>query len=523
MISINKQGNAIVIEFTDNDKYLFNGTIEVAPNELMIVIDESNMATFKRSNNGDTLFSQLINKIQIGGINVTKDTILDEFAKIGFTTVNWSEITGKPTTFSDWDATEGEQVIANKPDLNEYATNVELNHVKSELATKADTSSLNDYALKSEITGLATKEELANYQPIGDYATTTQLNSKQDTLVSGTNIKTVNGESILGNGDIEILSVVDTEMSDTSENAVQNKVIKQYVDTASSEFTNWKNGASIVAGQNSNSTGGKCVTIGGETENTTAIGVVIGYGCKAKKGFPVIIGKDCIASNNTLESNVLINSMSTSGSNNVLIGGNTGFMSTGDNQVIINTWRGYINTCPYNEIISINTEGVATSNRQVNLLAVGGASDSVAIGLLSDGNIALRIGKDGKAYIYNNGVEVAIQDTINKVNTEIPELISSKADSANVYTKSESDAKYLTEHQSLANYATKSEIPTATSQLTNDSGYITSIPSEYITETELTSSLSTKADSANVYTKAEIDNMIGEISARLDQINGEVI
>ena len=56
MISINKQGNAIVIEFTDNDKYLFNGTIEVAPNELMIVIDESDMATFKKMSNGDTLF-----------------------------------------------------------------------------------------------------------------------------------------------------------------------------------------------------------------------------------------------------------------------------------------------------------------------------------------------------------------------------------------------------------------------------------------------------------------------------------
>lgn len=428
MISINKQGNAIVIEFTDNDKYLFNGTIEVAPNELMIVIDKSNMATFKRSNNGDTLFSQLINKIQIGGTNVTKDTILDEFAKIGFTTgsggavnsvngqtgdvvitasnvgaysknevdnllnskqgvfqvdapmsfngdhlsinltdyatkadisgkadsstveaisnevttnstnitnltnkvnedseriatlnteiagkqakliagqniqlsapdesgnvtistsgevsVDWSEITGKPTNFSDWNATEGEQVIANKPDLSEYATNVELNHVKSDLANKADTSSLNDYALKSEITGLATKEELANYQPVGDYATITQLNSK--------------------------------------------------------------------------------------------------------------------------------------------------------------------------------------------------------------------------------------------------------ANSADVYTKSESDAKYLTEHQSLANYATKeelslkansSDIPTKTSQLVNDSGFITEIPSEYITETELTSSLSTKADSANVYTKAEIDNMIGDIGTRLDQINGAV-
>ena len=75
----------------------------------------------------------------------------------------------------------------------------------------------------------------------------------------------------------------------------------------------------------------------------------------------------------------------------------------------------------------------------------------------------------------------------------------------------------------ISGLATKSEIPTATSQLTNDSGFITEIPSEYITETELTSSLSTKADSANVYTKAEIDNMIGQISARLDQINGEVI
>lgn len=275
MISINKQGNAIVIEFTDNDKYLFNGTIEVAPNELMIVIDESNIATFKRSTNGDTLFSQLINKIQIGGTNVTKDTILDEFAKIGFATVDWLEITGKPTTFSDWDATEGEQVIANKPDLSEYttnvelnqvlteyATNVELNHVKSELANKADTSSLNDYALKSEITGLATKEELS---------------------------------------------------------------------------------------------------------------------------------------------------------------------------------------------LKANSSDIPTKTSQL-------------------------------------------------VN----------------------DSGYLTEHQSLADYATKSEIPTATSQLTNDSGFITEIPSEYITETELSSSLSTKADSANVYTKAEIDNMIGEISARLDQINGAV-
>ena len=54
-------------------------------------------------------------------------------------------------------------------------------------------------------------------------------------------------------------------------------------------------------------------------------------------------------------------------------------------------------------------------------------------------------------------------------------------------TDSELSAKgYLTEHQDISNKADKSEIPTKTSQLTNDSGYLTSIPSEYVTDSELT-------------------------------------
>ena len=39
--------------------------------------------------------------------------------------------------------------------------------------------------------------------------------------------------------------------------------------------------------------------------------------------------------------------------------------------------------------------------------------------------------------------------------------------------------------QAKGDYATKSSIPTKTSQLSNDSGFITTIPSEYVTETEL--------------------------------------
>ena len=176
MISINKQGNAIVIEFTDNDKYLFNGKIEVAPNELIVVTDDSEMATFKKASNGDVLFSQLISDIQIAGSPVTKDTIIDQFATIGFIS--------------------GEDAVSS------------VNGQTGDVVITAD--SLNVYN-KTEI----------------DSA----LNGKQDSLVSGTTIKTINGNSILGEGNIEITGgTVDTTMSDTSENAVQNKVIKSYVD-----------------------------------------------------------------------------------------------------------------------------------------------------------------------------------------------------------------------------------------------------------------------------------------------------
>lgn len=160
MIEINKQGNAIVVDFTDNDKYLNNGTIEVAPNELMVVIDDSNMATFKKMSNGDTLFGQLINQIKIQGEAVTKDNIIEKFGTIGFSISSGG---GEGGAVSSVNGQTGDVVI----------TATSLGAI-----TKADADTL--YAAKSD------------------------LNSKQDTLVSGTNIKTINGQSVIGEGNIEI-------------------------------------------------------------------------------------------------------------------------------------------------------------------------------------------------------------------------------------------------------------------------------------------------------------------------------
>lgn len=208
MISINKQGNAIVIEFTDNDKYLFNGKIEVAPNELIVVVDQSDMVTFKRASNGDVLFSQLVDDIQIAGSPVTKDTVIDQFALIGFTSGGGG---GEPGAVSSVNGQTGD-VIITPASLNVY-TRAEVDAAINEETTERQKQD-------SALGGMITAETAAREQAVA---------SKQDTLVSGQNIKTINGQSVLGAGNIEIQGggtiTVDSELSTTSENPVQNKVI----------------------------------------------------------------------------------------------------------------------------------------------------------------------------------------------------------------------------------------------------------------------------------------------------------
>ena len=360
MVSINKQGNALVIEFTDNDKYLFDGIIEVAPNELMVVIDKSDMVTFKRASNGDVLFSQLVDDIQIAGSPVTKDTVIDQFALIGFTsgggggaggavssvngqtgdviitpaslnvytrvevddaineetterqkqdsalggmiaaetaareqavaskqdilvsgqniktingesvlgsgniaiqggTSNWDDIQGKPE-FAEVATSGSYNDLTDKPEIpSDYIENITDSDTEFSIDTAFNYKSGKKYSLSFSKTGgfdviiggvgdtqrkinlsidtdiIATKEDLADYQPVGDYATKTELASKQDTLVSGENIKTVNGQSLLGNGNIDITSggtiTVDSSLSTTSENPVQNKVITNAINS----------------------------------------------------------------------------------------------------------------------------------------------------------------------------------------------------------------------------------------------------------------------------------------------------
>lgn len=103
------------------------------------------------------------------------DTATYNQEKAGFETKEHAEATYQPKG----------SYLTSIPD--EYVTDTELN--EKGYATEAWVTEQGYLTEHQDISGLATKEE---------------LNGKQNTLVSGTNIKTINSQSLLGEGNIEI-------------------------------------------------------------------------------------------------------------------------------------------------------------------------------------------------------------------------------------------------------------------------------------------------------------------------------
>ena len=203
----------------------------------------------------------------------TKTEVTDAISNQKFKTINNQEITGEGNieiqgggSSVTVDAALSEDSI--NPVQNKVITQ-NINQINTEVEKKQPKG---DYALKADIPdtfGFITEAQvdtkLAGYAPKGDYAlkievptkvsdltndagfqtaedvtsatknlaTKTELSGKQDTLVSGTNIKTINGNPILGEGNIEIQGgstvTVDDTLNTESVNPVQNKVITEKI------------------------------------------------------------------------------------------------------------------------------------------------------------------------------------------------------------------------------------------------------------------------------------------------------
>ena len=210
-----------------------------------------------------------INKIKLSG---TTYNIQDENATktVELTQAQYDALAVKdPNTFYIiTDATAG--------DLSNYYTKSETSgatEISTALASKADTATT------------YTKTEVDN-------AITTATSTKQDTLVSGTNIKTINNESILGSGNIDIqgggggVDVVQTTGTSTTD------VMSQ--DAVSTQLNNKANKSAAVGGyQFVSSSDGDYIQY--RNVNNTNIGNGIYY--------PKINGKYILTSNNIYAKN----------------------------------------------------------------------------------------------------------------------------------------------------------------------------------------------------------------------------
>ena len=271
MVQITSSGNSVQFTFQNCPTYLNNGKIEVPKSSLALVIDESNMATFKKAASNDIFVSVSLDELDMtkdeliayyinnmvsagggGGSGVTPeevsqmiDTAIAPLEQdIDFLQDDVDDVSGNVETLSGEVQTVSGQV-ANKADttaltahtsdttvhvtsadkanwnnkldesaLAPYWTSAQTDTAITQATSgKADTSLVEtlsgevqtvsgQVANKSDTTALTAHTSDATIHVTS--ADKTAWNGKQDTLVSGTNIKTVNNQSLLGSGNIEI-------------------------------------------------------------------------------------------------------------------------------------------------------------------------------------------------------------------------------------------------------------------------------------------------------------------------------
>ena len=243
MIKISKQNNSLIVEGIDNVFYINNGDNSYPLNSLIVVTDNSDMATFRSVATNDVLFSGLIKDITINGEAVTKDNIIQKFDAVsnsstgggggGSSTVDAYTKEEADNKFASKDELANVQTVANDADTKVDALTPRVEGVETAMNDKQDTlvsgtniKTINNQSILGEgnleisgdvdLTNYYTKPEADgkfatitgfNEQAADISALQTAMDGKQATLVSGTNIKTINSESILGNGDIQINGV----------------------------------------------------------------------------------------------------------------------------------------------------------------------------------------------------------------------------------------------------------------------------------------------------------------------------
>lgn len=221
MLHISKVGNSIQVVGEDNRFYPHNDVLNFPLNSIVALTDDSDMVVFKSAANGDVLFSALVGDITISENATTKEDVLTEFSTLSNVATGGGG-SGEGGAVYSVNGQTGD-VVLTASNVGAYSKT----QTDNLLIDKANTDDLE--ALEGEVDVLNTSvgnlqlKADENAEKIGDLdvemgEVKTSLYGKQSTLVSGTNIKTINGESVLGSGNITI-------DADTSDLAPKNQAL----------------------------------------------------------------------------------------------------------------------------------------------------------------------------------------------------------------------------------------------------------------------------------------------------------
>ena len=220
LLKITDLGSGIMVQGTNNVLYPDNATLTYPYNSIIVVTDESNIATFRSASNNDVLFSGLIGKIEIGGEIVTKENINTKFDAIankesgggggsfadasydsqtkrinfydnGGNIVSFIDATGfiKDGMVSNVAISEGNLVITFNTDAGQEPISIALTDIFNSENYYNKTEVDGKLALKADASNVYTKEDadskfLTEHQSLDNYYTKTPVNEaltlKQD-------------------------------------------------------------------------------------------------------------------------------------------------------------------------------------------------------------------------------------------------------------------------------------------------------------------------------------------------------
>lgn len=195
-----------------NDCYYWSSSINNR------TVAEADIAYFSSDNiNWNYNHERIDGTVVRGILDTTEKYATKSELSIVATSGNYNDLSNKPTIpnaqiQSDWNQTDStaKDFIKNKPTIPVVPTNVsDFNNDAGYLTQHQDISGKADKSEMSVTNGTGANSDKTTIQlKSGTSATVLKshqsLAGKQDTLISGTNIKTINNESILGNGNITI-------------------------------------------------------------------------------------------------------------------------------------------------------------------------------------------------------------------------------------------------------------------------------------------------------------------------------